>query len=70
MSILLNYMYGRGNERLLKEFSYQEVGHCYGQFRHTFKEELLRPTADNNALLAYEQQLRNLLVTHTTLHAV
>jgi len=55
---------------LTTEFSYHEFVNCYVHFRSKFKEQLIKPTPDNNYLINYDSQLKNLLITHGTFHMI
>jgi hypothetical protein len=63
-------LYRDNHDRLVKEFSYRELSQCYGHFRHNFKEQLLKPSAENNHLINYDLSLKNYLMLNGTVHMI
>lgn len=70
MSYLLNWITGRGGDNLLRQFSLREIEVCHSYFRHKHKDQLNFPSADSNALIAYDQKLRNLHQTHGIMQTI
>ena len=68
----INQIFGRKNyhDRLTREFSLNEFINIYGNFRHKYREELQKPTADNNYLINYDLQCKNLIQTNAFLQMI
>ena len=44
------------NQRICKEMSMRQFQTVYGTFRHLHQDKLNKPSADNNALIAFDLQ--------------
>mmetsp|Transcript_17514 Transcript_17514/g.29512 ORF Transcript_17514/g.29512 Transcript_17514/m.29512 type:complete len:161 (-) Transcript_17514:687-1169(-) len=67
MSQLLNYVIGaKSSERVSREFSLKEFSICFGAFRGVFKQQLNKPTSENNKLINLEIKIQNFIImAHT-----
>ena len=49
------------NQRICKEMSMRQFQTVYGTFRHLHQDKLNKPSADNNALIAFDLQCQNFI---------
>ena len=65
---LTSRIFGNKGDRLTKEFSYIELSTCYGLFRGKFRDQILRPSSENNFLINYDLEVKNFMIQIGTIN--